>query len=90
VTKSVSDAKALAECDGTAEEIQTILFPKKRKARKSMEKQPDGTDRDVVSRGGGAGGGQPGDINFRLGEMFMKENSKIWLSYFYPGVGGEA
>ena len=85
MTKSVSDAKALAECDGTAEEIQTILFPKKRKARKSMEKQPDGTDRDVVSRGG-----QPGDINFRLGEMFMKENSKIWLSYFYPGVGGEA
>ena len=52
MTKSVSDAKALAECDSTAEEIQTILFPKKRKARKSMEKQPDGTDRDVVSRGG--------------------------------------
>ena len=24
---------------------------------------------------------------FRLGEMFMKENPKSWLSYFYPSGG---
>ena len=79
--------------------IQIILFPKK-KRRRTNNDNPDNNRKSTAVKPGdkdyngdkknpddSAAAGPKIELFFRLGEMFMIENPKSWLTYFYPSGG---
>ena len=71
------------------------MFPKKK--RRKTDNNPDGPRKSTGIKPGDKDYNKNHEDNapvgpkiepfFRLGELFMKENPNIWLSYFYPSGG---